>query len=154
MIVNFCQTLITDITFVICSFFKTQRTCLLNTIAVSPCQAGNTTCTCENAEITAVTQACVLESCSVKHQLSMYPSLSNTTPFSALETGSNRNKSGVLVPNCRENSNQKRHGNNLSTSHSRQTWTWIEKYYCGISHCDSRVGITNGFENSFSLCGE
>ncbi|KAL9527886.1 SAT4 family membrane protein [Sphaerulina musiva] len=45
------------------------RTCLLNTIAVSPCQAGNTTCTCENAEITAVTQACVLESCSVKHQL-------------------------------------------------------------------------------------
>lgn len=99
VIVDFCQTLITDITFVICSFFKTQRTCLLNTIAVSPCQAGNTTCTCENAEITAVTQACVLESCSVKHQLSMYPSLSNTTPFSALETGSNRNKSLVLVPN-------------------------------------------------------
>ncbi|USW52750.1 Putative extracellular membrane protein, CFEM [Septoria linicola] len=45
------------------------RTCLLTTISASPCKPGNLTCTCENSAITDTTTECVLQSCSVKNQL-------------------------------------------------------------------------------------
>ncbi|KAK4501881.1 hypothetical protein PRZ48_007690 [Zasmidium cellare] len=43
--------------------------CLQTAIAASPCSSTDIPCSCSNATITAEVQACVLQSCSIKNQL-------------------------------------------------------------------------------------
>ncbi|KXT15520.1 hypothetical protein AC579_3383 [Pseudocercospora musae] len=49
------------------------RICLLDAISVSPCEATDIDCSCHNENITKQTEACVMDSCTIKESLSMYP---------------------------------------------------------------------------------
>ncbi|KAF7196176.1 Satratoxin biosynthesis SC1 cluster protein 4 [Pseudocercospora fuligena] len=45
------------------------RTCLLDAISISPCEATDIECSCHNDNITTQTEACVLDSCTIKESL-------------------------------------------------------------------------------------